>query len=67
MSRFLTTLCVIRATIFVDHCSEYVYVFLMRDLILEEILFAKELYEQFLATTGVKVKSFHTDNGRYAD
>ena len=39
----------------------------MRDLTLDETLLAKSAYERFLAANGVTARSFHADNGRYAD
>ena len=50
MSGFLTNSRVTGATISVDHFSDHVYVFLMRELTLEETLLAKAAYKQFLAT-----------------
>jgi hypothetical protein len=41
MSGSLTNLRIMGATIFVDHFSDHVYVYLMRDLTLTETLFAK--------------------------
>jgi hypothetical protein len=35
------------ATIFVDHFSDHVYVYLMKDLMLSETLLAKHAYEKF--------------------
>jgi hypothetical protein len=55
------------ATMFVDHYSDHVDVYLMRDLMLSETLLAKHAYEQFLASVGVDLKAFHADNGRFAD
>jgi hypothetical protein len=45
----LTHQCVNGAKVFVDHCSDHVYVYLMRDLLLDETLAAKHGYERFLA------------------
>ena len=55
------------ATVFVDHYSDHVYVYLMRDLTLEETLLAKEVYKRFLASIGVTAHAYHADNGRFAD
>jgi hypothetical protein len=55
------------ATIFVDHNSDHVYVFLMRDLTLDETILAKHAYEWFLSSIGVTSKAYHADNGRFAD
>ena len=67
MSGSLTNLRIMGATIFVDHFSDYVYVYLMRDLTLTETLMVKHAYEKHLATLGIDSKSYHADNGRFAD
>jgi hypothetical protein len=67
MSGCLTNLRIMAATIFVDHFSEHVYVYLMKDLTLSETLLAKHAYEHFLASLGVESKAYHADNGRFAD
>jgi hypothetical protein len=54
-------------TIFVDHHSNHVYIFLMRDLTLHETIFAKHSYKQFLSSIGVTSKAYHADNGQFAD
>jgi hypothetical protein len=55
------------ATVFVDHYSDHVYVYLMKDLTLSETLMAKHAYERILASLGVDSKAYHADNGRFAD
>ena len=67
MSGFLTNLRITGATIFVDHYSDHVYVFLMKSLTLEETLDAKSAYERFLQSVGVTAQAYHADNGRFAD
>jgi hypothetical protein len=51
------------ATIFVDHHSDHVYVFLMKDSTLNEFISTKHAYEQFLSLIGVTSKAYHADNG----
>jgi hypothetical protein len=63
----LTGLRVNGATIFVDHHSDHVYVFLMRVLTLDETILAKHAYERFLSSIGVTSKAYHADNGQFAD
>jgi hypothetical protein len=63
----LTGLQVNGATIFVDHHSDHVYVFLMWDLTLNETILAKHAYELFLSSIGVTLKAYHADNGQFAD
>ena len=55
------------ATIFVDHYSDHVYVYLMKDLMLSETLMAKHAYKHFLSLLGVDSKAYHADNGCFAD
>ena len=56
-----------RATVIVDHFSDHVYVYLMRNLTLDETILAKHAYERFLSSIRVTAKSYHSDNGRFAD
>ena len=67
MSGSLLNLGIMGATVFVDHFSDNVYVYLMRNLILDETILAKNAYERLLHSVGVTAKSYHADNGRYAD
>ncbi len=55
------------ATVIIDHYSNQVYVFLMRNLSLEETLIAKHAYERFLSSIGVTAKADHADNEQFAD
>jgi hypothetical protein len=55
------------ATTIIDHYSNHVYVFLMRDLTLKETILAKHAYERFLSSIGVTAKAYHADNVRFAD
>ncbi len=63
MSGSLTNLRILRATVFVDHCSDHTSIYLMRDLTLAETLLAKHAYEKFLALLGIDSKAYHADNG----
>jgi hypothetical protein len=67
MSGRLTNMRIMGATVFVDHYSDHIYVYLMKDLTLSETLMAKHAYERFLASLGVDSKAYHADNGRFAD
>jgi hypothetical protein len=67
MSGHLTNLRVMGATIFADHFSDHVYVYLMKDLTLAETLMAKHADEKYLASFGVESKAYHADNGHFAD
>ena len=67
MSGCLTNLHIMAATIFVDHFSDHVYVYLMKDFMLSETILAKHAYERFLALLGDESKAYHADNGQFAD
>jgi hypothetical protein len=67
MSGSLTNLSIMTAMVFVDHFSDQVYVYLMKDLMLSETLLAKQAYECFLALLDVESKAYHADNGCFAD
>jgi hypothetical protein len=67
MSGHHKKLCIMAATVFVDHFSDHVYVYLMKDLMLSETLLAKHAYEHFLALLGVESKAYHAENGCFAD
>jgi hypothetical protein len=54
-------------TIFVDHFSDHVYAYLMKDLTISETLTAKHAYEKYLASLGVESKAYHADNVHFAD
>jgi hypothetical protein len=55
------------AMVLIDHFSDHVYVYLMKDLMLSETLLAKHAYEYFLASLGVESKAYHADNDCFAD
>ena len=67
MYDFLTNQCLWGATTLVDHVSDYVYVHLMRDLFLSEMLIAKEYMEKVTAQARRYIKHYHADNIRLAD
>jgi hypothetical protein len=55
------------ATAFVDHFSDYTYIFFQTDATLSQSLLAKKEFEQIAEGMGVRVKRYHTDNGRFVD
>jgi hypothetical protein len=63
----LTHQCVNGATVFVNHFSDHVYAYLMRDVTLDETIAAKHGYESYLSLLGIKSQGYHADNGRFAD
>ncbi len=67
MSGQITCMQVNGATISVDHYSDHVYVFLLRDSTLDKTILVKHAYEQFLSNLCITSKTCHADNGRFAD
>jgi hypothetical protein len=63
----LTCMQINGATVIVDHYSDHIYPFLMRNLSLKETLLKKKAYECFLSSIGVTAKAYHADNGWFAD
>ena len=61
----LTSVRVSGATLFVDHCTYYVYNHLMHSLSGDKTLEAKHRYERLASTNGHTVKIYHADNGRF--
>ncbi len=48
---------------FVDHVSNYIYVHLMKDFTINEILLAKLALEKLRAKADCSVKHYKADNG----
>ena len=67
MSGFLTSKRYWASTVFVDHATNYGYVYLQEDQTLESTLAAKAAYERHAASFGVNIRKYHADNGRFAD
>ena len=55
------------ASVFVDHATGFTYVHLIKDFTGEENMDAKNAYESKAAEFGVRVKSYHGDNGRFSE
>jgi hypothetical protein len=55
------------ATIFVDHYSDVTFVHLQKTLNAKDTIEAKEAFERWANSHSVKVKHYHTDNGRFAE
>ena len=55
------------ATVFVDNCTSFRYVHLMRRLDGKETIEAKHAFERLANSHGVKIKGYRADNGRFAD
>jgi hypothetical protein len=58
LSGHLTNLRIMGTTIFVDHFSNHVYAYLMKDFTLLETLMAKHAYKKYLASLGVESKAY---------
>ena len=61
----LTSARITAVTVFVDHYSDFTFVYLQKTASQEETLEAKAAYERCLRTFGYGVKSYHADNGRF--
>ena len=55
------------ATVFVDNYSRLGYVYLQLDTTSSETLKAKQAFEAFAHSYGVRIQHYHADNGRFAD
>jgi Reverse transcriptase (RNA-dependent DNA polymerase) len=55
------------ATIFVDHYSDITFVHLQQSTKANETIEAKEAFERWSLSHGVKIKHYHADNGRFAE
>jgi hypothetical protein len=55
------------ATIFVDQHSDLTYCHLQSTLSANDTIEAKEAFERFCNSHGVKIKHYHADNGRFAE
>jgi hypothetical protein len=54
-------------TVFVDHISDITYVHFQKTMNAAETIEAKEAFERWSASHGVKIKHYHADNGRFAE
>jgi hypothetical protein len=55
------------ASIFMDHFLRIRFVHLMQDLSSEELVKAKQAFQQFAAKHGVTIRHYHCNNGRFAN
>jgi hypothetical protein len=62
-----TTQRYVAATVFCDHSSGLTYVALMTSLSGEEMLKAKQEFENFADKHGVCIQHYHCDNGRFTE
>jgi hypothetical protein len=54
-------------TIFVDHLSDITYIHFQKTSSAVETIMAKEAFERWSMSHGVKIKHYHADNGRFAE
>ena len=55
------------STIFIDHLTSFAFSFLQRSTGHEETLDAKASFEKFANVYDVTIRSYHADNGRFAE
>jgi GAG-pre-integrase domain len=55
------------ATIFVDHASDYTFLYLQNSTSSVHTLVAKKDFERHAASIGIKIQRYHADNGRFID
>jgi hypothetical protein len=63
MKGFLTRRRYIGACVFVDHFSNLSFVYFQKSLNIEETIEAKQTFERYAASHGVRVQHYHADNG----
>jgi hypothetical protein len=66
MAGFLTRERYRYACVFVDHKTDYGYVYLLREQTTRSLIEAKRSFEAYSRAVGVKVKHYHADNGIFA-
>ena len=54
-------------SVFVDHASDFTYVYMHQDLTTDETIDAKHAFERLAELHGVRILHYHCDNGRFAD
>jgi len=65
MTGKLTRQCIVASTVFVDHASDFSYVYHQTSMTSEETLKSKLAFEKFALSHGVHIKHYHADNGRF--
>jgi hypothetical protein len=55
------------ATVFVDHWSGLSYIRLQKSTDAEETMEAKVAFEIYAAKSNIKVRHYHSDNGRFGE
>jgi len=67
MTGKLTRQRIVASTVFVDHASDFSYVYHQTSMMSEETLKSKLAFEKFALSHGVHIKHYHADNGRFKD
>jgi len=67
MTGKLTRQRIVASTVFVDHASDFSYVYHQTSMTSEETLKSKLAFEKFALSHGVHIKHYHADNGRFKD
>ena len=55
------------ATVFVEHCSRYAYVVLMKSITGQEKVEAKISFEGYMASMGITFQHYYAENSKFAD
>jgi transposase InsO family protein len=58
---------IVGSTVYVDHASDFSFVFHQTSMSSEETFKSKLAFEKFAASHGVNIKHYHADNGRFKD
>ena len=67
VSGTLTNERITAVTVFVDHHSDFTYSVLMTSCSGDETLRAKQEFEAYAASLGVRISHYHADNGRFQE
>jgi len=67
MTGKLTRQRIVGSTVYVDHASDFSFVYHQTSMSSEETVKSKLAFEKFAATHGVNIKHYHADNGRFKD
>jgi hypothetical protein len=67
MTGKLTRQRIVGSTVYVDHASDFSFVYHQTSMSSEETVKSKLAFEKFAATHGVNIKHYHAHNGRFKD
>ena len=66
MSGFLTSCRIWGCTSFCDHVSDFIYIHLMQDVTVDEMILGVKAFEKVMVQANCSVKHYHADNGAFA-